>query len=355
MYRLELNQAPIYPIEKDKNSTGMYKGLFDCFDVNFIKRPFGNFPVPGFFFRFRARSTITLTCADENFISKTYLFGTHLFCFMESIFWEKSTGRKLSYRRLMPFFSFRSPVSLIDSSVLIQFPSRIVKIFYKLREHKIDTFLEFKGDAVRPDVKASFYMDTQRKEAAAVSFGRRWSLKKMFQASMKIFSPVSGSVIVNGETPVIHLFTPEKAVAFMDMRKGYYFLKTRIHVLTGLGFYEGKSLSFYFAGEWNFSEPQTVESGIFYDGKSYQLPPVKITRPFGITRNWIIQDTESLVDLVFVPAKDGNIHRNLSLFILRTDYHTVFGEFEGLLKTTKGDKFNLKAFPGTGTKKLLRM
>jgi len=45
----------------------------------------------------------------------------------------------------------------------------------------------------------------------------------------------------------------------------------------------------------------------------------------------------------------------LSAFVVRTDYHTVYGSFDGVLLTGEGGKFILKSIPGIGKKIRLRI
>ena len=48
----------------------------------------------------------------------------------------------------------------------------------------------------------------------------------------------------------------------------------------------------------------TGEYILFVDGAKTLLPPIKITKPFGFQKKWIIQDTESMIDLSFTPHSD---------------------------------------------------
>ena len=89
------------------------------------------------------------------------------------------------------------------------------------------------------------------------------------------------------------------------------------------------------------------------DGKQTALPSVYMTHPFGIDKNWIIQDTESMVDLTFTPLSVNS--RTLNLIALRTNYHTMYGTFEGVLLTADGEKIILKNFPGMLHKGMLRL
>ena len=92
---------------------------------------------------------------------------------------------------------------------------------------------------------------------------------------------------------------------------------------------------------------------MLYDGRRTPLPPVKITRPFGIMGKWIIQDTESMVDLVFLPVSKN--YKRVNAAVFRTEYSTVYGHFEGTLLTADGEELKLKSFPGIAKKYNLRI
>jgi hypothetical protein len=83
---------------------------------------------------------------------------------------------------------------------------------------------------------------------------------------------------------------------------------------------------------------------LIVDGKPTALPSVIMTHPFGIDKNWIIQDTESMVDLTFVPSSVTK--RTLNIIAMRTSYSTIYGTFEGTLLTSEGEKITLRSLPG---------
>ena len=83
---------------------------------------------------------------------------------------------------------------------------------------------------------------------------------------------------------------------------------------------------------------------LIVDGKETALPSVVMTHPFGISKKWVIQDTESMVDLTFTPS---SIHaRNLNIIILHKRGKSIYGTFEGVLMDSEGNKITLKNFPG---------
>ena len=95
------------------------------------------------------------------------------------------------------------------------------------------------------------------------------------------------------------------------------------------------------------------ENIVVFDGKTTPLPEVTITHPFGSAKTWVVQDTESMVDLTFTPVSINK--RVLSILVMRTDSSTIFGTFDGVLLTGTGEKLFLKNFPGIVKKNRLRI
>ena len=83
------------------------------------------------------------------------------------------------------------------------------------------------------------------------------------------------------------------------------------------------------------------------------MPPVCITHPFGLNGKWIIQDTEGMIDLTFNPISDNC--RNLNIVALKTTYHILYGNYDGVLTTFEGEKLNLHNFSGVMEESMLRL
>lgn len=356
------------PVSNGKLKIGFFDKLFSKMNLSDISRPYGNLPYPAVLFKFRKRNMLTFTFSDEKYIGKIFIFGSRLFYFIETVIWERKTLLKFAYRKLGLFSRLRFPSDLLHSHLTCRTTKRYLRINSRLEKQEISLYFDFEGDSVRPDLTGSFVMQFPSKQPNGASFSNRWFLRKTCMASMQLHAPLSAWLRIRGVSSEDYDFLPEKTSGFLDIRQGFYPMRTRIHFLTGTGKLviqnkeESKSLdrtseeqtvSFQFAGEWNFDSPNSIESVLLIGERSIQLPSVKITRPYGPLGNWIIQDTESMVDLVFIPKSDN--HRNLSVFVLRTDYHTVYGTFEGEIVTPEGQKLTIKGFPGIGNKILLRM
>ena len=92
---------------------------------------------------------------------------------------------------------------------------------------------------------------------------------------------------------------------------------------------------------------------ISVNGKITAMPPVLITHPFGISKKWIAQDTEGMVDLTFNPISVNS--RTLNIVLMRNAYTTIYGTFEGVLVSDDGEKIVLKNCPGIVKKSHIRL
>ena len=92
---------------------------------------------------------------------------------------------------------------------------------------------------------------------------------------------------------------------------------------------------------------------IVVDGALTPLPPVTITYPLGITKQWVIQDFENMVDLTFTPNMSH--FRDMAFFVVRAQTYTIFGKFEGVIKTKDGKDIVLHEFEGFAKHQMMRL
>jgi hypothetical protein len=91
----------------------------------------------------------------------------------------------------------------------------------------------------------------------------------------------------------------------------------------------------------------------FYADSVTPLPPVTITHSYGLMKTWNIQDTENMIDLTFTPISDNvNV---INAIVFRTEYHTIYGTFNGVLLTKDGEKVNVNGMPGLTKKYVIRL
>ena len=152
----------------------------------------------------------------------------------------------------------------------------------------------------------------------------------------------------------IHTFTQnnqsehkiENGIALVTLNRAYFKFHTRTNIVTGLGQIRGKKIIFNL-GTANIDAADADKynsNALFEDGNATALPPVVITHPFGVEHNWIIQDTEGMVDLTFTPLSVQK--RTVNVIIMKSTETIVYGSFEGVLLNKDSERIMLKNFPG---------
>ena len=157
------------------------------------------------------------------------------------------------------------------------------------------------------------------------------------------------------KNPVEHCIWRFAGLFLFGIKRAYYNLRHNEDTLTAQGIIKGKHVVFRISTANNdaFVPDMYNENVLFVDGIKTLLPPVKITRPSGFQGKWIIQDTESMIDLSFTPRSDDL--RLFSIFILHARYHTIQGSFSGVLLTKDSEEIHLKDFTGIAGKQRIRL
>jgi hypothetical protein len=142
---------------------------------------------------------------------------------------------------------------------------------------------------------------------------------------------------------------------FLDIHRAYYKMRTKNEYAFGFSKIGERYISFCLAASTaDAARPNDYnENFLFVSGKMTPLPSIKITYPFGVNGEWVIQDTESMVDLIFTPRSIYS--RNHSVFVLTTRYRLIYGVFNGALVTKTGERIVLKDFLGITKKHLIRL
>ena len=320
------------------------------FDIRDMKHPFGNLPVPRFITNIRIMGIMRFLFCDENNIGEIELFNAGYFSFMETTLWNRKTRRRIAYRSIIPPGLMKFPNNFVNSVTACRTHGRFVRIHSRLQKKLVHADFDFLGSDARPPCDGRLEINLVSDKAAALSSVIPFGVRRRCQLSYQVSAPLHGWISTGYDD---YHITEDVGVGFFDVRKAYFPLRTKMSKLVGMGRIGDKVVSFQLGNPVSHDDDRYNDNVLFIDNRTWPLPPVKITRPYGISGDWIIQDTESMVDLVFTPISDSA--RRLSAFVVRTDYHTVYGLFEGVLLTGDGEKIVLKSFPGIGKKILLRI
>jgi hypothetical protein len=260
------------------------------------------------------------------------------------------TNERLEFKKIIPGGGWRLPRFLNNASV----DSRSLGFFFRIHSwldaKSIKLELNIKRTLRRPAFTAHATFDFAAGKITPMAVSLLFSERRNMYA-YKALTAVEGDVVSGGQH--IHFDSGRTSGLFCDF-KGYYPYRMRSTWCTGLGF-DSQNRRFGFAlGENQAREPfKNNENALWIDGALTPLPPVKITRNGGPQADWIIQDMEGMVDLVFTPKEP---ERDMKNFILSaSDYENPLGYFNGLLVSAEGEKLPVRNVWGTGEKLYLRV
>ena len=349
MYTREITNPPENIIVDGKPIFGTFNKPFEKMEIRGIKRPFGDLPFPPFITNLRIRAALVYSFSTQDYIGTVDIFDAKIFGYTEIILWDKNSGKKYAFRTVRgPHRKFIPKTT--GSGVCVSFGSkRYVRISWSEKDKRLSVLLNIKGDDIRPNVSASLTMPFDDAIFAQQASVLPAQIMRRCVACVQKTGSLKGTLTIADSVP-----QKMEGLSFFETKKAYYSLRTRQDYLTGMGVIDGKSVCFHLSySSMAASDEYKYNSNVlFVDGKAYPLPPVKITRPKGIMGTWIIQDTESMVDLAFDPISDTE--RTLSVLIVRTGYHTIYGTFSGALLTGEGETLTLKDVSGIGKKLRIR-
>jgi len=266
------------------------------------------------------------------------------------VWYNKETNERIEFKKVIPGGGWRLPRILNNASV----DSRSLGFFFRIHSwldvETIRLELNIEQTRRRPAFTAHATFDLAVGKTTPMVVSLLFSERRNMYA-YKALTAVRGDVVSGRQH--IHLDPARTSGLFCDV-KGYYPYRMRSTWCTGIGF-DSQNRRFGFAlGENQARESfRNNENALWIDGALTPLPPVKITRNGGPDSDWIIQDMEGMVDLVFTPKKPG---RNIENFILAfSDYENSIGYFNGLLVNAEGEELPVRNVWGTGEKIYLRV
>jgi hypothetical protein len=313
-----------------------------------VERPY-HYPIPRFLKNWRLKEWQAFQFGDERWFFFTALYNAKSFSLANFHAWDRAEKRHFFFQRVLPGGVFHFGEKLERSHVAYRGPRSKIEFAFALDKGHIA--IEIEHAYRKPDSRFSgrFLFSTGQKVAAPSAVCLPLGMNRAMY-STKVLMPFEGEFRCSeGDQK----FDTPGAMGILDDHKGFYPWRMRYDWVTGFGLdSKGRRAGFNLTDNQVKDQVRYNENCIWINGKVWPLPPVKVTRPKGPMGEWFIQDTEGLVDLVFVPEVPNDIRFNLGL--LSSDYHGPFGSFRGLLKNGDGDKVEAERLYGAGEQKYLQ-
>jgi len=353
MYKRSFDEPPKKIIEKGKAHLGTFSPVSSRIDIKGMRTPYAGLPIPAFLSQIRIKSRLSFVFNLGNYFGLTEFKDFKVFGLSEVVFWNKETGKRTAYHSIMPARRRFVPTKTSKAICACYQKARKIRLFWEDSHDFFKCQFHLKGDKVRPSAKGKFVSMRNDPLHTDLMFVNPAPTSQRVTATWLTTMTVKGS---------LHTYTDKKVqehkvedgIAMMTMNRSYFKFHTETCIVSGLGNVRGKNI-FFNIGKSNIDASDTDKynnNALIVDGNPTALPPVEITHPFGIDKNWIIQDTEGMIDLTFTPASVKT--RIVNVIIMRSSETKVFGTFEGVLLTKDGDKIMLKNFPGIICKNRVR-
>ena len=349
MYTREIQENRPAPVERRSPLQGTWTRAFYEVDLLNIHRPYP-FLLPGGMKDSRIKEWESFTIQDDRLLLHARLCNLKYYRTAFVYMYDRETKERLEFKKAIPGGAWRLPRSLYNASV----DSRSLGFFFRIHSWldagriTMDLNIENKNHKSAFTAHATFDFSGENTTPMAVSllFSER---RNMY--AYKALTAVRGDVVSGGRHS---FFDPAKASGLFCDFKGYYPYRMRNTWFTGMGFdSQNRRFGFTLAENQAKESFKNNENALWLDGRLTPLPPVKITRGGDSEQDWIIQDMEGMVDLVFTPKEQG---RHTSNFVFSaTDYEYPLGVFNGTVVNAEGEAIPVRDVWGMGEKLYLRV
>jgi hypothetical protein len=355
MYTREILSPRETPVENGTPVQGTWQEAFREVDLLEVQRPF-SFPLPRGLRDLRVKEWESFAVQDDHVYLRAFLANIKYYRIAQVILYDKDSGERLRFNKLLPFGGRHLPRNLWNSSVYSSSYGFLFRIHSWLDAGTIKVDLVFAATRRRPSFTAHLEYRLNSLKIPPMTVNLPFSDQRCMYA-YKAFSAVRGDMVFGGR----HIsLDPAKTRGVFRDYKGYFPYRMRS---TWCNAFTNGDASGKLRFGFSIAENQTKETFTNNENVLWQedrenslmtpLPPVRITTANGIEKDWVIQDVEGMVDLTFTPQEQ--IQNSLNLFLTRWEYHTPLGFYNGMLVNSAGEQIPVHNLWGLGEKLYLRV
>lgn len=349
MYTREMQAPRASPIENGKPLPGTWTRAFENVDLLDIQKPFP-FPAPRWVRDCRIKEWESFMMQDDRFFLAALLFNFKYFCESWVHVYDKTSKERIWFKKILPFNEWSLPKGLANASI----ESRSYGFFFRIHDwldaNTIQVDLDIEATRKRPSFTAHLHYNLAKKVVTPMAVNLLFSEERCMYV-FKALAAVRGDMVFGGHHVSLD---PEKTTGLFCDCKGFFPYRMRNQWCNGFGFDgENRRIGFSIAENQTKESYKNNENALWVNGKLTPLPPVIITMPGGIESDWVIQDLEGMVDLTFSPQ--GSVRDSFNLIALRAEYDAPLGFFNGMLKSSAGEKIPVHNLWGMGEKFYIRI
>ena len=349
MYTRNIRNPRASPIENGMPLTGTWKRAFSHVDLSDIRRPY-SLPLPRWVRNIRVKEWESISVQNENFYLVAILGNFKLFQTIQIFLYDKEKEKSYHYKKFVLGNNWHLPKSLYNSAVECRSSKFFFRIHLWLIADTIKLDIDIKKTKHLPalTVHLAFNMGSRDLTPMAVSLN---FTKQRNMYAFKALSTVRGDIVLGEEHTN---FKKSRCIGIFCDYKGFFPYRMKGVYCSGMGFDDkGKRFGFHIAENQANKSNNSNENALWLDGSLTPLPPVKITMPGGPSSDWVIQDTDGMVDLIFTP-KIINWY-DINFFIFGGDLFAPMGYYNGMLASSGTEQIQVRNLWGIGEKLYLRV
>ncbi|MDR1400052.1 MAG: DUF2804 domain-containing protein [Treponema sp.] len=348
MYTREIQPPRSSPVEQGKPLQGTWVTPFKTINLLDIERPFF-FPFPKWVQDLRLKEWETFLVQDERFCLSALFGNFKTFRWAQALLYDKGAKKLLKFSKFLPFSGWHIPSTLSNASL----DSHSYNFFFRIHDWlEADTIhfdLHIGARLKQSAFTAHMKYDVNQSKTTPLAVNLLFSERRCMSA-FKVICPIQGDIVFDGRHIVMD---KEHAQGFFGNFRGYFPYRARAKWCTAFTIDEQGHYGFSLADNQTKESFKNNENVLWMNGRLTHLPPVRITMPKGPDSDWIIQDMEGMVDLVFTPVEP--VHNVLDILVVKSEYDMPLGYFNGILLDAEGTRIQARNLWGLGENIYLRV
>ncbi len=286
---------------------------------------------------------------DSRWFFFASLVNAKIASFVQFLAYDRERKLRYGFRRFLPGGMFAFPETLTGSNVYYRGPRSYLESACDFDRGSAQVTVVHGSRAPSRRFSGRFEFSCSPKSSAPNVVCLPFGLGRAVY-STKLLMPMRGEFAVAGES---FAFEGPSSMGILDDHKGFYPYRMRYDWLTGFGNdAKGRRVAFNLTDNQARDPERYNENCLWINGRVWPLPTIKVTRPQGDSGEWIVQDTEGMVDLVFIPELANDDRFNLGL--IESDYAGPIGSFRGFIRNGEGEKIKAERLYGMGERQFLR-
>ena len=349
MYIREIRAPRATPIENGIPLTGTWDKAFAQVNLLDIQKPY-RYPLPRWVRNDRIKEWEGFSVQNEMFCLEAFLGNFKMFQTAKIFLYNKESEESYVFEKMSFRKNWHLPQQLENASVECRSSGFFFRIHTWLKANTVKLDIDIAATRKQPAFTTHLAFAMGSRETTPMVVSLNFTERRNMYA-YKALAAVRGDIVLDGRHASLD---PAHCSGVFRDYKGFFPYRMRFVSCGGMGFDDdGRRYGFHIVENQTRETRKNNENVLWLDKRMTPLPPVLITMPGGPESDWVIQDLDGMVDLVFSPKVKNRFGANF--FAARGDFFAPMGYYNGMLMSAKGEQIQVRNHWGIGEKLYLRV